>query len=642
MAKATGRTVRKVLAALVAVVVAVVALLVLGSGRPRAQAGRPAGPADPQENVRTVTPAVGTAGGPLPSAGASWELELSEADGRYLVGLFYDSLDALAAGVSPPDVGRAPPACLEPVAAPVFVTVYSPNQLPARLQSRRPTLADGVKEAARQFFELRGQSVAPDPPKAERVRIDVLRRADLLRVPDREAFAEQVLGPPAGLAMEFGGEAELFLPADIADFRAGTNLDMLRSVCRAAAGDAAGWRRPDLRIWRLVAAAFVNTGDNSRDVLAIPRGLTPVGEVSLAGVLRSARLAGQYLVKMQGEDATFVPYWDPAADLQGGCDNVPEQAAACAALALLCDLRPREEYLNACYESLSYLMHYTNVDERNPRMAFTQRQEICKEVLELEASAHVLEALCHYRRASGWTEADAWIAALAEFLLFMQREDGLFELRYDAESGTRSTPSKHAAQVASHAKAALALSLAYRELSVARYLAGAQRAVEALTREDRSYEAGDARWLVAAVDAYGQCLPADEWQAWGGRALAARIAAQRREAQLGPGDAPAEDLVGGTGSAFPPKAGATANDLVVFASACTMDCTPEALEAARRAAGYLMGLQYLEENSYYLPDPDDGRGGFREQPGSNIIRIQALEAALRGLVKLAHVELQRS
>jgi len=73
-----------------------------------------------------------------------------------------------------------------------------------------------------------------------------------------------------------------------------------------------------------------------------------------------------------------------------------------------------------------------------------------------------------------------------------------------------------------------------------------------------------------------------------------------------------------------------------------MDGTPEALEAARRAAGYLMGLQYLEENSYYLPDPEDGRGGFREQPGSNIIRIQALEAALRGLVKLAHVELQRS
>ena len=122
MAKATGRTVRKVLAALVAVVVAVVALLVLGNGRPRAQAGRPAGPADPQENVRTVTPAVGTAGGPLPSAGASWELELSEADGRYLVGLFYDSLDALAAGVSPPDVGGAPPPGRDPRAAPRLVT----------------------------------------------------------------------------------------------------------------------------------------------------------------------------------------------------------------------------------------------------------------------------------------------------------------------------------------------------------------------------------------------------------------------------------------------------------------------------------------------------------------------------------------
>ncbi len=650
MAEPTRWTIRKAFAALaVAALAAALLLLVLRVGRRRAQAAAPpaaAASAEPQQAAAGPSTAAGEPIGAFPSVGASWETVLSELDGRYLVGLFYDSLEALAAGAPLPDVTQAPPGCLEPVAAPVFVTVYCRDQLPARLKARQPSLAESVKDAARQFFDLRGRSAATEPPKAGRVRIDVVRRADLLRLQDREAFAQQVLGAPAGLAVESDGKGEFFLPADIADFRAGTNLDMLRSVCRAVGGGPDGWRDPDLRVWRLTASAFVNTADGSRDVLAIPRGLTSVGEVTPAKVLRSGRLAAQYLVGVQEEDGTFVPYWDPAADLKGGCDSVPEQAAACGALALLCNLRPREEYLNACYESLSYLMHYTDVDPRNPHMAFTQRQEVCKDVLELEASAHVLEALCYYRRASGLTEPDPWIAALAEFLLFMQREDGLFELQYDGESGTRSTPSKHAGQVALPAKAALALSLAYRELNVARFLAGAQRAIGALERGDQShvgsYSSSDARWLVAALEAYGECLPADEREAWEGRALVARIAAGRRDAQLGPEKAPAEDLIGGTGSAFPPTAGATADDLVVFASACMMESTPESLAAARRAAGFLMGLQYLEENSYYLPDPEDGRGAFREQPGSNIIRIQTLEAALRGFVKLAHVELQRS
>lgn len=469
----------------------------------------------------------------------------------------------------------------------------------------------------------------------------MVRDSKPLSVADRKAFAEQGFGAPVGVALESKGKTAWFLPADIVDFRAGTNLQMLHVVCRDAGLGIAAWREPAVTVWRLRTVGFVNASGGSRYALASPRGLTPLGEPTLARLLRSVRLAGRYLVAVRRENGSFLTYWDAASGLRGGCDSVAEQAAAAGALAELCELRPREEYLNACYESLSYLMQFTNSDPQNPRMAFTGRQEVCRLVWELEASAQVLEAMCRYRAASGLTEPDDWIAALAEFLLFMQLEDGSFDLQYDAESGTHTTPEKGVGQVVPQAKAALALCLAYRELNVLRFLDGARRALKRLMEGDQSrsepYSAHEARWLVSALLECSAFLSGREYQEWAGR-----IAAARREVQLAENGAPADDLIGGTGSALPPKAGPTADDLVVFASVCMMkpEAESEAFAAARRAGRYLMGLQYLEENSYYLPDPAAGRGGFREQPGANIIRLQTLESALRGLVKLTRLELQ--
>ncbi|KPK65586.1 MAG: hypothetical protein AMK73_02485, partial [Planctomycetes bacterium SM23_32] len=117
-------------------------------------------------------------------------------------------------------------------------------------------------------------------------------------------------------------------------------------------------------------------------------------------------------------------------------------------------------------------------------------------------------------------------------------------------------------------------------------------------------------------------------------------AAARRRWQLTAADAPAADVVGGTLGRLPPAAGQTADDLVVFATACMMDVDAEAnLVAAQRAAAYLMQLQFLPENAYYLRDPDGPVGGFREGPGSNVIRLRTAESALRGLVALSRLQL---
>jgi hypothetical protein len=272
-------------------------------------------------------------------------------------------------------------------------------------------------------------------------------------------------------------------------------------------------------------------------------------------------------------------------------------------------------------------------------MAFTRRQEICHVVWELEATASTLEAVCRFRRATARTDVDPWIAALAEFLLFMQRDDGLCYVQFDADVRAKSTPIAARGTVP-QAKAALALLLAYRELQVPRYLVAARRLLDALEAEvpaNDGYTAAEARWLVSALHELAECSGGET-----GTERVARIADARREQQLAPADAPSPDLAGGSLGAFPPTAGTTADDLIVFATACEMGAGDPVAnrESARLAAGYVMHLQFLTENSYYLSSPGDGRGGVREQLGSNIVRLPTMDAALRGLTMLAEIEMR--
>jgi hypothetical protein len=432
-----------------------------------------------------------------------------------------------------------------------------------------------------------------------------------------------------------------FLPADVADYQAETHEAMLQTVCRQAGLDPSAWQMPSVTMWRLETVGFVNAAPGSRHALPSPRGLTSPGEPNIARLLRATRLMGQYLARVQKEDGAYLNYWDPASGLATGCDSVPEQAGVAAALAELCELRPKQEYLTSCYEAVSYFVRHTDMVRGDRRMAFTRRDEACRDYWETEASAQVLEALCRYRRASGLTEPDPWIAALAEFLLFMQREDGGLELQYDVRTGGRSTPKAGARSMTPQAKAALALALAYRELQTPAYLQGARRALDALLEEDSTrqepHAPQQARWLAMAAEQTGTALQSDRYRSW-----VKRIAAGRRRAQLVPPDVPAADLVGGTLSRFPPLAGPTADDLVVFTVACMMDATGnvEDRSAARRAARHIMRLQFLPENSYYLVSPSASSGGVREHLGSNIIKVQTLESALRGLTALARLELQ--
>jgi hypothetical protein len=588
----------------------------------------------------------------IPPEGGEWPVNLGGEDEAYLMQVALEALSPAGAragtggSVSGNAAGSAsgpaaaPPACVSQSNAPVFVTVYAARTAPRRAMAQQSSLAETVKAAAKQILQEAHGAIAPT---MLRVRIDVLREARPFPAEKRLELARREFGAPFGLALN-NGSFVFFLPADAVSYPAETNEGILEGFCRQAGLDAASWRRPDLKMWRLEATSFVNGAPGKQYVLPCARGLTPVGDLTVSKLLRACRLAGDYLVHVQREDGSYLSYVNPTGGLRGGCDSVSEQAAVAGALAELCGVSPRPEYLRSCHEALSYVIRATDCDTFKGKMMFTRRQEVCRVVWEMEATAQALEAMCRYRHASGLSQTDSWMAGLAEFLLYMERDDGLFELKYDAETQSRTTPKAGAGLVTPQAKAAVALSLAYRELQTPRYLAAAQKALDRLLADEESrkqpYSAEEARWLVSAARQVSALAPGEEGErylSWVGR-----IAAARRKCQLAPGDVPWPDLVGGTLVRFPPTAGATADDLVVFASACIMDPLGEGdnILAARRAAGYLVQLQYLPENSYYLPDPEASLGGLREKLNGNIIRVQTMESALRGLVMLFQLEVQ--
>ncbi len=460
---------------------------------------------------------------------------------------------------------------------------------------------------------------------------------------ERLAIAARGLGEPLGFAVRAQGDLRFFLAPDTVEYRSETNTEMLNSLCRRSGLQPGDWRKEDVPVWALRTVGFMDDTAGSRRVMPSERGLTPPARPDAATLRRAARLAGDYILSTQGDDDSFLALWDPLSNLKGGCKSLARQASAAASLVELGAMGVGGDYLSVAYDALSYDMHYTDMDPHDPAMAFSTRKEVCQELLETEASACVLEALCRFHHASGLGESLPWIRAVARFLVYMQRDDGRFELKYDPDSQSKTTPPGMANAVAPQASAALALALAGRELKQDDLVKDAQKALDAIAAASdpakRAWKAPEAAVLMEAILAVNSAAPQDR-----NLRLAEQVAACRRKAQLDEANAPAPDLAGASLDGWPPTSLAAASDLDVFATACLLGPEAKAQNeaAAELSARYLMGLQFLPENSYYLPDRKRGLGGFRELTGSNIVHLQTVETGLRGLIKLTRVVMARN
>ncbi len=418
MSKRTSEGFRREIVALFVFAVLLAPLLgALLWGRMPGQAGtRASPPAGGQVKLRGAP----VSGGPL---------SLNKDDRQYLMGLLLECLEALKASEALPRIEDAPQVCRRPERRYVFVTLYAPGRQAVNAVARESSLAESTRAVAVRLFELpafvqRGFSRT----EAVRARFDILTGEQELPAAQRDQFASLALGEPMGLALRVGEKLHVFLPGDIADYRAGDHMEMLQALCQDA-GIPGRWGEKRQRISLLRTACFVNSAPGGTYCLQAVRGLPLVREVGLAQVRRSCKLSARYLVRAQRGGRAFPLNVESAAG-GSGAGGVQAPARIARALARYCAWQEDEDSLLAVKRLLTWLVGRVHAPRSGPDVAFVRSDDTLQHAA-LEDAAAVLSAFCEYRGASEDGTWDDLIERLGNFLLFLQGEEGSFQAAYD-------------------------------------------------------------------------------------------------------------------------------------------------------------------------------------------------------------------
>jgi len=574
---------------------------------------------------------------------------MDAADKEYLMGLVLRTLGGPPADEPEAEQRPAPALCVAELDTALFVTLYGPGGARLRAMANEKNLAQSALKAA--------EELSKDPSLEEygfgsgrnvRARIDILTRARPLSQEQKMWLGLAEFGSPAGIALATENGLEFFLPADAADFGAATYHDMMRYVCRKAAMPGELWRTTGCLLYYVEAVSFVNEARGATRCLDTPRGLVLLEDVSPSGSLRSCEGAADYLVRVQRQDGSFAVAQEAASGAFIGSGSLNQDAAITYVLARSCALNGKERYRKACLKSLARIYTAVHALRGERGMAVIMEESEPQKVARLSTAALALCALCEFRKASQDEAFDDLIARLAGFLLFMQNEDGGFELRYNVESEKRHSDNCTPAQrFGESAQAALGLVLAFRELKEPRLLLSAGKAIERLTATESEGTKGGFRaprghlWLVLAIR---ELLPLAWIDRYG--AYADNIAGAAAWMQMRADDAP-PDLAGSATDGYPPALGRTARNLELLTAVLGIEQSANApsdeiQSAALGAARYVMQMQVTPENSYLLPGSDAALGGFLERYGSKLIITDSVAHALNGLAELAQIAMSRN
>lgn len=582
---------------------------------------------------------------PLPPT--VWTRPLVQDERDWLMGAFFSNLTALREG-RVPRVDEGPGQCMAPLNAPLVVTLYPKPGMPMRFEARAPSLADAVGQAARQaVMAAAGRGDESDM----RVQMTVLREMLPMSREDRASFVRREFGRPEGLVIIGEASQAMLLPADAAAalnvaYRSGyseaqgLNAEMMELVCQGAGLPRGAWMHAGRYPMALVRAdTFVNVPGSTDRTLPCPRGIVPGLAASAERMREAGVLAGTYLRNMQRPDGSYAMF--DASGLVYGCDSIVLQTATAEALAHVGAMAPQvRRHADVALKGVAYAMVGEVHEMADTGAAWIGREETCRDVLELEATAQTLAALCRHKMAVQDDRSDADILSLANFLLVMQEDDGDFVLRYSDMSGPY-TPPKFRGAIVPRARAIYALCLAYDALSVPEALLAARRGMAAfgpLVREQSdTMNAEEAGWLARAVLQYSRCDIANLAEPL---EVLVEVARRRRALQIGEDAAPAADMVGASVEDYPPRTASTAQDAVLFSVAASL--SPEdALqnrEAALRAAGFVLGMQFTPENGYLYADAERRMGAFRRSCDSKLVALEGVAAALNALAVLLDTE----
>lgn len=579
---------------------------------------------------------------PVLPAGES--LGLMADDREFLSKLFLRTLRDPDAS---PKVEEAPRNCRRPLRPVVFATLYAPGRRRLRVRAREGSLAASVRRAAREMAEApayrnRGFHSAADAA----LRIDVILREVPLSVPRRRQLAAMEMANPVGAALAGEEKRTVFLPSDLAEHRALDHEDILQALCRERKLSPHAWKKDTRAVSMLWTDSFLHLPSDGGKTVPVTRGLPVVEEVSAGDAAEAGRLAAEFLARMGGAGGGSFPVsYNATTGTATPGASVIAGARATAALARHAGGReegPRSRLVAVCRAPLAALVREVRAVPGEESIAFVAAGGDQDRAPSVEATAAVLSAFSAWRAAAGQKDWDELIGRLTNFLLLVQDENGRFRrleatAQLESEPPSQETGKMTPAAARRQALAARALAAAFAERQNPAALLGAQRALEALTARPEALDSPVVgRPLGRAVLEVSAHLPVGHYLPMVRRSLGPLFARQ-----LGAGDAPAPDLIGGALDRMPPSVAETASDLEAFATGRQLGLQVAGEQdpyfadrcgrAAERAARFIAQFQFRPTNSYYVPDPPAALGGFRRRPGSNLVPLQAVRNGLEAL-----------
>jgi hypothetical protein len=435
--------------------------------------------------------------------------------------------------------------------------------------------------------------------------------------------------------------------------------------------EANRWKSRDVTLRAFRTVSFIEDASHVR-ALGIVRGYVAPSALDRNALLRAARNAGDYLVRMQKTDGSFYYWYRPLSDQQEvGRYNIVRHAGAAVSLFDLYRTTRDPRYLAAARRATAFLRsrfrqiagtkpagpdheqaeaaasHGVTISSGNLDRLKAEQQAgrgagragglqstplyVIDDDNKAKLGAGGLALLAVTRemeldRRSGSSEANG----LAAGILAMQRSDGSFETDVRLSGDESDAPPS----LYYPGEAMLGLVRLYLLGGNSKLLDGARRGADylvALQRKQR--ELPPDAWLVQALESIYE-ITKDSRYAGHAIDLSASMAAS-----LYPADGP-DGYAGAVAPGIPrvtPAASRSEGMLAGYRIARSIkDQRAELiLGAALAAARFQLSQQFGPDNGFFLPNPARAAGGFHESLDSMRIRIDYVQHSISALLALA-------
>ena len=542
-------------------------------------------------------------------------------------------------GTTPGGALGPPPASVKtPADVTVFLTLYSNGQT-ASFRGQGAGLHDATAQAAaaaldRQLTPARLQLdiVAGDPLPLPRPAEDPTP-AD----PAARMLWQRLTSFQDGLVVVHAEQAYWLVASQLLlqgmarqrrDVEPAQPVDILAAAMRALGWQPDAWGDPAVELWSFQTVSWIEESTLTR-AIPLVQGVMPAGAVSRERLLAAAIAGGEYLLRVQREDGSFVYTLDPWLQRRShNAYNIVRHSGTTAALFEVYAATSDQRFLEAARRGIEFQARWYRPGQQ-PSLTYVLDKDGKG---KLGALGLALLALTRKLDADPRDHDREHALALARQIVAMQHPDGSFE-SYLPIKGTEPRgsvslyyPGEAMLGLARLARLGLDDNGTYRVTAHR----GADFLIESRRGKDRLPP--DA-WLMQALDVL---YDDDPRPAYVEHALA--IGRSMLADQYGDGAPPA--YVGGFGPE-PIRSTRTTARVEGLVSAYRLalkagdDRAPGLLSAMLRTAPHLLQLQYTPDNSYFLAQPERALGGMRGGHDDAEVRIDYVQHHISAMLGLA-------